>query len=120
MAGPGHYTAIPTPMIHLVRAPEAQPRTSFGVAFDLLATGPQCMMTKMHYRLGNVIPFHAHPNEQIGYVLFGRIRVHTRDAAHELGAGDSYSIPALVEHSIEILEDADEIQVFTPPRPEFR
>ena len=107
-------------MIHVVHAHESQPRTSFGVAFELLATGPQCMMTKMHYRVGNQIPFHAHPNEQIGYVLFGRIRVLTRDACVELGAGDTYSIPANIEHSIEILADADELQVFTPPRPEFR
>lgn len=107
-------------MIHVTLAAEAQKRTSFGVAFDLLATGPQSMMTKMHYRVGNVIPFHAHPNEQTGYILFGRIRVRTRDTAQELGPGDTYAIPANVEHSIEILADTDEVQVFTPPRPEFR
>lgn len=106
-------------MIHVVHAREAQKRNSFGVAFDLLATGPQCMMTKMHYRLGNLIPFHSHPNEQIGYILFGRIRVLTRETAIDLGPGDTYSIPAKVEHSIEIVEDADELQVFSPPRPEF-
>lgn len=107
-------------MIHVVHSHEAQPRKSFDVAFDLLATGPQSMMTKMHYRVGNRIPFHSHPNEQAGYLLFGRTRVLTRDTAHELAAGDSYSIPAGVEHSIEIVEDTDELQVFTPPRPEFR
>lgn len=106
--------------IHVVRASEAQKRNSFGVTFELLATGPQCMMTKMHYRVGNVIPFHAHPNEQIGYLLFGRTRVITRASTTELGPGDTYSIPANVEHSIEIIEDADEVQVFAPPRPEFR
>lgn len=106
-------------MIHVVHAQEAQNRNSFGVAFELLATGPQCMMTKMHYRVGNRIPFHAHPNEQIGYILFGRVRVLTRATAVELGAGDTYSIPANIEHSIEIIEDADELQVFSPPRPEF-
>jgi quercetin dioxygenase-like cupin family protein len=107
-------------MIHVTRSHEAQPRQSFGVDFDLLATGPQCMMTKMKYRTDNVIPWHSHPNEQIGYLLSGRVRVRTRDSAHELAAGDSYSIPAGVEHSIEILENAHELQVFTPPRPEFR
>lgn len=107
-------------MIHVTLASEAQKRNSFGVAFDLLATGPQSMMTVMHYRVGNRIPFHSHPNEQIGYILFGRTRVLTRDDSRELGPGDTYAIPAGVEHSIEILEDADEVQVFTPPRPEFR
>jgi quercetin dioxygenase-like cupin family protein len=106
--------------IQVVRAPEAQHRNSFGVAFELLAKGPQCMMTKMHYRVGNQIPVHSHPNEQIGYILFGRVRVLTREASVELSTGDSYCVPANVEHSIEILADADEVQVFTPPRPEFR
>jgi quercetin dioxygenase-like cupin family protein len=106
-------------MIHLVKSTESKPRSSFGVAFDLLAIGPQSMMTKMRYHPDNVIPFHSHPNEQIGYILSGRIRVLTRDSQHELTAGDSYAIPADIEHSIQILEAAEEIQVFTPPREAF-
>lgn len=78
------------------------------------------MMTKMHYRVGNLIPFHSHPNEQLGYLLSGRVRVLTREVTVELGTGDTYSVPANVEHRIEIIEDADEVQVFTPPRQEFR
>ena len=90
------------------------------MSFDLLAIGPQSMVTKMRYRKDNIIPFHSHPNEQSGYVLSGRIRVLTRDARHELGPGDTYAIPANIEHSIEIIEDAEEVQVFTPPREDFR
>jgi hypothetical protein len=37
-----------------------------------------------------------------------------------LGPGDTYAIPANVEHSIEIIEQAEEVQVFTPPREDFR
>ena len=107
-------------MITVVRAQEAKRRTSFGVSFDLLAEGPASMMTLMRYSLSSVIPFHSHPNEQIGYVLAGRIRVLTKAAQAELGVGDSYVIPAGIEHSIEILQEAQELQVFTPPRPEFR
>src|SRR5205807_2069708 len=103
-------------MIHVVKPKEAKHRNSFGVAFDLLATGPQSMVTKMHYRKENVIPFHSHPNEQTGYILSGRICVLTRDSRHELGPDDTYAIPANIEHSIEIIEDAEEVQVFTPPR----
>jgi quercetin dioxygenase-like cupin family protein len=107
-------------MINVVKSTEAKPRKSFDVAFDLLAIGPQSMITKMHYRPGNCIPFHAHPNEQSGYIASGRTRVLTRDSEHELESGDSYVIPANVEHSIEIIEATEEIQVFTPPREEFR
>jgi mannose-6-phosphate isomerase-like protein (cupin superfamily) len=46
--------------------------------------------------------------------------VRTRDEAVELGAGDSYVVPANVEHSIEILATTEELQVYTPPRADFR
>jgi len=107
-------------MIYIVRSTEAKQRESFGVSFDLLAIGPQSMVTKMRYRKDNIIPFHSHPNEQSGYLLSGRIRVLTRDSKHELTPGDTYAIPANVEHSIEIIDAAEEIQVFTPPREDFR
>ena len=107
-------------MIHVVKSSEGKQRNSFGVAFDLLVIGQQSMVTKMHYRKENMIPFHSHPNEQTGYILSGRIRVLTRDSQHELGPGDTYAIPANVEHSIEIIEDAEEVQVFTPAREDFR
>jgi quercetin dioxygenase-like cupin family protein len=106
-------------MIHVVNSNQGEPRNSFGVAFDLLSVGPQSMLTRMHYRKENIIPFHQHPNEQTGYLLSGRIRILTRDSQHELGPGDSYTIPINVEHRIEIIEAAVEIQFFTPPREDF-
>ena len=59
-------------------------------------------------------------NEQTGYILSGRVRVITGDSQHELASGDTYAIPANIEHSIEIIDDAEEVQVFTPPREDFR
>jgi quercetin dioxygenase-like cupin family protein len=107
-------------MIHVIKSTEAKPRTSFGVSFDLLATGRQSMIALMHYRPENHVPFHSHPNEQSGYLLSGRTCVRLRDSKHELVAGDSYVIPAGEEHSIEIIEPTEELQVFTPPREDFR
>ena len=69
-------------MINIVKLSEAKQRNSFGVAFDLLAIGSQSMVTKMHYRKENVIPFHSHPNEQTGYILSGRVRVSPGDASN--------------------------------------
>jgi len=108
-----------TPSINVVRSGKGQHRASFGVSFDVLAIGPASMSTQMHYRIGNVIPFHAHPNEQAGFILSGRVRVLTQNSESELGPGDSYAIPAGVEHSIVIIEDAEELQVFSPPREDF-
>ena len=105
--------------IHVVKSGQGQSRKSFDVSFDLLARGPASMMTIMHYRVGNTIPGHSHPNEQAGYLLSGKVRIQAADKTSVLEGGDSYVIPADVEHSIEILEDAEELQVFSPPRPEF-
>lgn len=64
-------------------------------------------------------PWRCHPNIQSGYVLSGRIRVKTQDIDETLVAGDSHSIPAGVEHSIEMLEVGEAIDVYVPPRADF-
>lgn len=106
--------------MNVTKATEAKHREFLGVSFDLLATGEQSMVTKMKYRADNHVPFHSHPNERCGYVLSGRFRLLTRTSDVLLATGDSYSIPSGVEHSIEILEPGEEIQVFTPPREDYR
>ena len=40
----------------------------------------------------------------------------TNQVTSVLEGGDCYAIPANVTHSIEIIEDAEELQVFSPPR----
>lgn len=104
----------------VIKATEAKHRSFLGVDFDVLATGPRSMLTVMRYRADNHVPFHKHPNEQCGYVLTGRFRVLTRTESVEVGPGDSYVVPENVEHSIEIIEAGDEVQVFTPPREDYR
>src|SRR5438094_389163 len=53
-------------MIHVVKPKEAKHRNSFGVAFDLLAIGPQSMVSKMH--LSFVHPVHR-ATHRIGLYL---------------------------------------------------
>jgi quercetin dioxygenase-like cupin family protein len=103
----------------IVKASQAQPREFKGVAFDLLAVGPQSMVTKMRYRSGNRVPEHSHPNERSGYVISGKYRLLFANVCEELAPGDSYSIPANVIHSLEILEPGEVVDVFTPPRADY-
>jgi quercetin dioxygenase-like cupin family protein len=90
-----------------------------GVFFDVLAIGQQSMVTKMNYQLGNNVPFHAHPNEQSGYVISGKYRIKFENINEILNPGDSYSIPENVEHSLEVIEDGEVIDFFTPPRLDY-
>jgi quercetin dioxygenase-like cupin family protein len=104
----------------VVAADEAQPREFLGVPFDLLAIGERLMVTKMRFSAGMTARAHTHPHEQAGYVISGRYRQTIAGTSHELRAGDSYAIPGGVEHAMDVLEDGEVIDVFTPPRDEFR
>ncbi len=76
----------------------------------------------MEFRLrkGSVIPPHQHPNEQIGIVISGRLRMRIGAEQATLGSGDGYSIPSGTEHSVDVLEDSLVLDVFSPPREDYR
>jgi quercetin dioxygenase-like cupin family protein len=65
------------------------------------------------------LPEHAHPNEQTGYLVSGKIRLFIGDESHELIPGDSWCIPSNIKHRAEILEDSVAIEVFSPLREEY-
>jgi quercetin dioxygenase-like cupin family protein len=101
----------------VVRETEAEERIFHGVLVDLLAHGPEAMVTLMHFKRGNHVPPHAHPNTQSGYVVSGRIRLRVAGEVDEvLGPGDAYSIPAGAEHTVDVLESGEVVDVFNPPR----
>ncbi|GEM_PF-4548806 len=52
----------------IVKRQDAKKREFKGVSFDVLAVGEKSMITKMHYKAGDHVPFHSHPNEQSGYL----------------------------------------------------
>ena len=95
----------------VVKSAQAQPREYMGVRFELLATGSRSMVTKM---------LHRHPNEQSSYVISGRYQLKVDGQTYELAAGDSYSVQADTDHAIDVLEAGQTIDVFTPPREDFR
>jgi quercetin dioxygenase-like cupin family protein len=94
-------------------------KTFKGIAFDVLAVGEKSMVTKMNYKQGEVVPFHQHPNEQAGYVISGKYRLHFSNKIDLIETGDSYVIPENTEHKIEVIEPGFVIDVFTPPRQDY-
>jgi quercetin dioxygenase-like cupin family protein len=63
---------------------------------------------------------HTHNNEQIGYVLSGRLKVTIGNESETLGPGDAYCIPAGVRHGFQVVGDqkAEYLEVFSPPKKE--
>jgi len=108
------------PVAAVVAARDGKPRTFLGVHFDVLAVGEKTMVTRMNFQRGVNPAKHTHPHEQAGYVISGHYRQTIAGKSHALHPGDSYAIPGGVEHELEVLEDGYVIDVFTPPRDEFR
>lgn len=103
----------------VVKKENAVKKQFLGVAFEVLAIGKESMVTKMLYKDAGFVPFHKHPNEQNGYVITGRYKLMFDQKEYLLVKGDSYSIPANMEHSMEIIEAGEIIDVFTPVRQDY-
>ena len=64
-----------------------------GVFIQPLAHGDQTQLMRFHLTAGHELPRHAHPNEQTGFLISGRISLVVGDEEYEVGPGDSWSIP---------------------------
>ena len=91
-----------------------------GVSRRTLATGQRMMMTEFTYEPGGKIPPHSHDCEQISYVVEGSYWITIQDRAVQVKKGDSYLIPPYVEHYQEALEHCVTVDVFSPPREDYR
>ena len=54
-----------------------------------------------------------------GYVISGKYKLKFGGEEYVLTEGDTYSIPADVEHSIEIMEAGEVVDVFSPIRQDY-
>ena len=90
-----------------------------GVRRKVLSYSDSLMICEITLEKGSVIAAHAHPHEQITYILSGKCRYTVGEETREVGAGDSVLIPGNVMHSIVILDTMKVIDVFTPAREDF-
>jgi quercetin dioxygenase-like cupin family protein len=90
-----------------------------GIERKTLVHGAATLLTEFRMQRGSALPRHAHPYEQTGYLIRGRVRLSVGAEAFEAGPGDSWCIPAGVEHGAEVLEDALAIEVFSPVREDY-
>jgi len=91
-----------------------------GVVRRTLTEGDRTMLVEVTLAKGTVVPLHTHPHEQIGYLASGRLLFEVGDERRELSAGDSWLVPSNVPHQVTTLEPSVAIDVFSPPREEYR
>ena len=91
-----------------------------GIRRRILASEGRLMSVEVSFTKGTVAAVHAHPHEQIGYILSGRFDFEMDGKKYELGVGDSYYAPPRVPHGAVALEEGSRIlDIFTPQREDF-
>lgn len=90
-----------------------------GIELKTLVHGEKTLMTEFILEKGRQLPKHAHPHEQSGYLIKGRIRLSIGPDEYDVLPGDSWCIPGNVEHAAEILESSVAVEVFSPVREDY-
>lgn len=91
-----------------------------GVTRKILSYSEKLMTVELQFEKGAIGAKHAHPHEQIGYVISGRL-IYQEEGCEdkELQTGDTYYVAPNVVHGIEVLEDTKLLDIFTPMREDF-
>lgn len=91
-----------------------------GVVRRTLTDGERLMLIEVTFDEGAVVPEHTHPHEQTGYLVRGRFRFELGNEVREIGPGDCWLVPSNVPHKVTALEPSLCLDIFSPPREDYR
>ncbi|MFB0561247.1 MAG: cupin domain-containing protein [Candidatus Lokiarchaeia archaeon] len=91
-----------------------------GVHRKTMAMGEKMMLVEFTFRAGSVVPSHTHPNEQVGYMVKGKMKLKIGEKEHLVETGDSYYIQPNIEHGATLIDESTIIDVFCPPREDYK
>lgn len=91
-----------------------------GVHRRTMSVTDEEMLCEFFLERNSVVPEHSHLNDQVGYVIYGQVELVIGDQKHVCQPGDSYAIPGGVVHQARALVDSLLIDVFSPPRDDYR
>ena len=84
-----------------------------------IASGEQGMIVWWKMKAGAHAAAHKHDNEQIAFMLTGKMEFRLGEERRTCGPGDIVVIPGGVEHEAFFPEDTEVIDIFAPPRQDF-
>ena len=84
--------------------PQEYVTARYSTAFGGLLTGEQIEVGLLHFNAGEGAVPHAHPQEQVMYVISGRLNVRFGDEQAELGPGQAFLAPPNVLHQVTAIE----------------
>lgn len=82
--------------------------------------GKHLMLSYLEMEAGSVIPTHAHPHEQAGMLLEGRLELTIADESKICEPGDMFIIPPNTPHgAVPVGGRAVVLDVFSPVREDY-
>jgi quercetin dioxygenase-like cupin family protein len=87
-----------------------------------LISTERMMLAQVFLDQGCIVPQHSHENEQLTYILEGKLRFFLGDDGSEVvdvGAGEVLHLPSWLPHKAEALEDTLDVDIFCPPRQDW-
>ena len=90
-----------------------------GIKMRPLVFGQKTLLCEFMLEKGYQIPWHNHPYEQTGFLVSGHLIFRIGEENQETHPGDSWCIPENIFHSVDVLEDAYVLELFSPPRPDY-
>jgi quercetin dioxygenase-like cupin family protein len=76
-------------------------------------------IARFELKRGGTVPRHAHPNEQVSFVMSGALVFRIGGRTTTVSAGEVLQIPAGVPHEVEVADDAIVLDVFHPVRQDW-
>ena len=107
----------------IIKQSELRPETVAPGRTRYLAYTDHLMMVVMEFDDGPASqpdPPHSHPHEQVSFVVSGEVLFFLDGKPARLGAGDMYTVPPNVPHSVQLLtKQVKLVDAFTPVRKDF-
>lgn len=85
----------------------------------VLASSQQMMLVRHEMQAGWKGARHSHPQEQLVYVIKGKLQFTCGTDVFDIEAGDSVIVPPDMEHEASALNDAEVLDIFSPFREEY-
>ena len=104
------------PLINLAEVRDEQ--VADGIVRQMV-TAEKMMFVRWRFGSGLHVPAHRHPNEQIAYMLKGVMELRIDRERRRLVPGQVCWIPGNVEHEAWFPEEAEVVDIFSPPRQDF-
>ena len=87
-----------------------------GTVVQVLAEGERLNAVHWNIADGVEVPPHAHPAEQMGYVIKGALELTVEGETFLVSQGDAYVIAPNATHRFKAVGAVEAVDVFTPPR----